>query len=250
MDIIQAPIPSNFTGTHVQFDKNEFDKFIWDKGRAYEVFWDKAIKCPCKIKASDNLSSCLNCGGSGWVYINRTQTRMLLQGMNYQTQHKDWSETNIGTIKITARDIDRVSFMDKITLIEAETVFSEIAYPILHNETLYIQPFYEIKELMDIYAFVSDKEPLKRLITNVDYEIINSKVIISNKLRNVPNYRVSLRYTHRPQYNVIDLTRDVAHFEDKDGSNVNFPIGAVGRRSHYVMDVNNYSGSILFDNSI
>lgn len=250
MNSIQAPAPIDFTKTHVQFDKNEFDKFIWDKGRAYEVYLDRSIKCPCKIKSGDNLSSCLNCGGSGIVYVNRTQTRMFLQGMNMQTQYKDWSETNVGLARISMRDIERVSYMDRITLIEAESVYSEILYPILYNETLYLQPFYEIKEIIDAYAFISDSEPLKKLVENIDYKIENNKVNISNFLRNELNYKISLRYTHRPQYSILDITRDVAHYENIDGKTTNFPIAAIGRRSHYVIDVNNHSGSILFDNTL
>ena len=251
MEITQAPYNQTIYNPDIRFEKNEFDQLIYDKG--YNVYWDKALRCPCKVKSADSLSNCLNCGGSGWVYINRTQTKVLLQGMNYQTQFKDWSETNVGTVKISTRDTERIGYMDRLVLIDAETLFSEIVYPIFHEEELFVRPYYEITELLEIYAFDESKKPLIKFEEGKDYQLKSGKIFFNVFWSRKENFRLSLRYLCKPQFHVIDLTRDIANFEvfnqKNQLENLNFPLSAVGRRSHYVLDVNNFEGSILFDNS-
>ena len=87
---IQTP-PNTVGQPSVQLVKNDFDVAIEKKG--YRVYHDKASKCPCASKnGGAPQSNCKNCGGSGWFYINRTRTRMVVQSMNINTTNKEWSE--------------------------------------------------------------------------------------------------------------------------------------------------------------
>ena len=175
INIVQSQVPNLLGQAEVNFIKNDFDALIWKKG--FRVIWEKSIRCPCKIESSDNLYSCLNCGGSGYIFINPVETRMVLQGISNNTKYSNWSEETIGTVKITTRDIDKIGFMDRLTLIDSETMFSEVVYPKFTKEQLRVKSFYNIKRLFQVFRFDSDKKPLVLLIEGQDYTLNKDNVI-------------------------------------------------------------------------
>lgn len=238
----------------VDFDKDAFDVLIQQKG--YDVFLEKGMHCPCRSKdtGSAQLPSCHNCGGSGFIFINKTRTRMVLKSMNLSTKYKEWSKENAGTVSITARDIERLSFMDRITLIDAETTFNQLIYPKLTEDgtILYAYTIYDIKEIIDIFLFIGAGVKLKRLVENTDYTYENNILRLNDSYKVVMNPQISIKYVHAPQFHVIDNVRDTINtFEIVGGKEVSvkLPINAVGRRSHYVLDAENYIDDRVFDNS-
>lgn len=260
--VVHQPAPALAGQPSVNFDKKAFDAIIWQKG--YKVYHDKAVKCPCKVHRSDNLSICRNCGGSGWVLYNRVETRMVIQSMNLDTQYKDWTEETLGTCRISAADRDRLAYMDRITVLDGITQFSEILYPKTYKGKCFAYTTYEILEIEEAWLFVDPNEPLVLLEAGVDYEIIQNSnpqiecgalgyIFQLKKYTDWKNITVSLRYKHRPQYHVIDQPRDSMSTPVLDNSGVpqdtQMPISAVARRVHYVLDRENYSGDYLFDNS-
>jgi len=235
----------------VNFNKDSFEAVIYQKG--YRVYHDKAIKCPCKVQATDNLSDCHNCGGSGWVFYNRVSTRMILHSMNLDTQYKEWSEETLGTVNITARDVDKIAYMDRITVIDAQTLFSEVIYPKKHKGLRYATATYDILSIEDVFLFAGSKNKLTRLIEGTDYTLNENAIQLDAKYDNYKSTCVALRYIHSPTYHVIDMPRDTMDSPIKNLSGIPedklMPISAVGRRAHYVLDAQNYNGDYLFDNS-
>ncbi|MGL5076270.1 MAG: hypothetical protein ACRDBG_10625, partial [Waterburya sp.] len=100
------------TDKSVEFVRQDFDNLVWNKG--YEVVWEKAIKCPCKTNGGENLITCLNCGGTGWFFINRFKTTMHLTSMNSSSQQKDWSRVDEGKVMFTAISELEIAQMDRI----------------------------------------------------------------------------------------------------------------------------------------
>lgn len=250
--ITTTPSPNLAGQPQVKLRKSDFDALVWDKG--YPVYHDKALRCPCKEKPADNLSTCRNCGGSGWLFINRSQTKMVVQSMNQDTQFKEWSEENRGTARITAMNEDRLSFMDRITLYESESIYNEILYPKVYSGNNFSFTTYEIIKVLDIFLFQGANQKLKLLELDTDYTISLNKIILD------PQYisetlKISIRYTHRPQFHVIDLTRNIIDSEIFDintlggKKSVPFPVSAIGKLAHYTLDPINYDGDYLFDNS-
>lgn len=253
-----AQTPANTTGkARVDFVRSDFDAVIEQKG--YRVYHDKVMRCPCRTnQRTDALSSCRNCGGSGYVYINRFSTKMVLQSINLDTKFKEWSEERIGTVKITARESEDISFMDRITVRDAETISSEVLHPKNQNEyegtpTLYARVIHPIVEIDDIFAFEEVDKKLVKMTHGVDYTFSENVITFNNSYLNWDNFTVSIRYKHNPSFYIIDMVRDVmtttVKGEDGRDAQVQMPVHAVGRRAHYVLDEENLDGTYLIDNS-
>lgn len=254
--IAQQTPPSLIAKPEVRFRKSDFEALIEQKG--YDVWHDKAIKCPCSSSSgAANQSSCKNCGGSGWFYINRTKTRMVIQSMNNNTQLKEWTEAKLGTANITARDVDRLSFMDRITVLDSEAEHSQVLYLQKQPDTnqLYGSLRYNPTKVYCIFLYQGESVLHKLLKEGVDYTINRNQIkLLGLPYNTITNPSISIRYTHMAEYTVLDLPRDIMVSQIKDPStsrskDVQFPISAIGRRSHYLMDRNNYYDNDLLDNS-
>ena len=252
----QAP---NLSGQpQVDFRKADFEAAIEQKG--YRVYHEKSIKCPCGDDTNGNhpLSSCKNCGGSGYNFVNKIETRMILSSMNIDTKYKEWSNERIGTAAITARDVDRISYMDKITLADSMSEFSQILHPqiieINSFDKLVAFTFYDIEEIEAVFLFEGAGQKLKLLKNITDYTYQYNRIVLDDQYSSLDNPTISVRYKHKPQFLVIDIPRDIMNSpivnkETGRLEEVALPLHAIGRRSHYVIDQENYLGNRIFDNS-
>lgn len=245
-----APVGAQ-TAPQSFFKKNDFDVTIWNHG--YDVIVEKAMKCPCKSKGTDNLSSCKNCGGSGWFFINPIQTKAILHSMNLQTKFLEWTETNVGTVNISVRDIDRIAFMDRISVLQGISTHQQTIFPRRFNDIIFAFLDYTPKEVESVFLFVTANEKLTKLEQGTDYNIVDYKIIFDNKYANIENLTFTIRYTHAPQYHVIDLPRDLMvstiRTVDNKRAKAQMPVSAVGRRAHFVLDRQSFEGDLYFDNS-
>lgn len=239
----------------VRLVKSDFDVLIDEKG--VDVWHDHAIKCPCSSKnGAPPQSTCKNCNGSGWLYVNRLSTRMVIQSMNVDTKLKEWSSERRGTAKITARAETRLTFMDRITILNSESEHSEVLF--LKDKpddapNMYGTLKYNPVEIYAVFLFIKTSTKLRLLKKDVDYEVERNQIRTIN-LGSIENPTLSVRYRHRAEYTVLDLPRDVMVSTEKDkcagtDSEKQFPISAMARRSHYVIDRDNYSNNDLLDNS-
>ena len=250
-----APIsttqPSTVGKGRVDLVKSDFDALLVQKG--YDVYLDKVVWCPCRRVADRQpLSSCRNCGGTGYVYINRYKTRMVIQSMNIDTKFKEWSEERVGQARITARDEENLTFMDRITVIGAETTTSQVLFPRVFDGEVKIKTTYSVSVVDEMYAFESNGTPLKKLYENTDYTIVDNIITLSDTYSTWEDFTISIRYRHEPSFHVIDMVRETMNtiISTSTGEKKTvMPISAVARRSHYVLDEQNYNGDLLLDNS-
>ena len=112
------PSPSTLGYPSAEFDKGMFDAAIVQKG--YKIYQERAIACPCGTDPGHANPACQNCGGTGYFYIEPTETKALITGVNMNTQYKNWTIDNAGTITVTTFDeglnlsfFDRISFKEK-----------------------------------------------------------------------------------------------------------------------------------------
>lgn len=250
IEIKQSPIIGNQPS--VAFNKQNFSSLIWTQG--YDVIIEKALRCPCKTKGSDNLSNCKNCGGSGWFFINPKKTKAIIHSQNQTTKFKDWSEENIGNANISVDDDDRLAFMDRITILQGESLYSQTVFPKPYKGVIFAFLDYEPKSVSEVFLFHKADEKLVVLENISDYKIVDSKIILDKKFNGVNDITLSIRYIHAPQYYVIDVRRDVMVANTFTPGNSRqksqMPISAIGRRAHYVLDKNNYNTDLIFDNSV
>lgn len=247
--------PPGVRDTTIGFLANEFDVLIFEKG--YRVVHEKVLQCPCKSKRTNQQSNCKNCGGTGWLFINPNETRMVLTNMNENTTYKAWSEENLGNVNISVMNKDRLTHMDRITLIESEANFNEIRhFRKSQDDKIFAYCSYHIKTIDYVGLFVDETHKLTRLTENVDYTFDGNRLFLTDKYvagwQDDNTYSVTIRYIHQPQFHIIDINRQVANsrksYEGKEEFQ-NLPISAVGRRAHFVLDTENIAHTRLLDNS-
>lgn len=235
------------------FRKDWYDNIIYLQG--YNVIIEKANRCPCKGKGTDNLSSCRNCAGTGWFFINKVKTKAILHSMNLQNKFTEWSETNQGNSYISVRDIDKLAWMDRITLLNGESVHHQNVYPSQYKNVLFSFLNYAPIEVQEVFLFRKDDKPLQKLELNVDYTIELDRIIFNKKFYKIDEQmQVSIRYSHHPQFYVIDLIRDVMWSTVKNQSTGKtekqaMPVSGICKRAHYILDRQNFNNDWIIDNS-
>ena len=212
--------PPSAIENRVGWRVDDFEELIQSQG--YDALIDRALRCPCVDKATGQaLSTCKNCLGRGWFFVDRTETRLIAQHMDSKKRYENWSEVNRGTASITTKGIDKLGFMDKIILTQLEEFYSEIIRPIYFQGEIIAYPVYEPLKVTDMFLFASDNEKLIN-IKEDEYVIDGNKIVfdlgIQDKISiddmNVKNkseipISISIRYSHFPVYHVIDVNREL-----------------------------------------
>ena len=254
MSILQQT-PPNLTGTpNPEFEAQLFDASVWQKG--YDCLIHKAIECPCKTQGQNSaLPTCSNCGGLGWVFINPLQTKALITSVNKDTKFKSWSQELVGTMSITLRDIERASFMDRITFIEETGIFSEVRTVVTQDTDNFVFLAYAAEVIEDIFMFTGQSNTLTRIDASKYYiKPENNAVIVflTGALTGSTNNSVSIRYKHKVQYHILDIPHIIrsSNITNELGQleKVKLPNQYIARLAHYVLQPN-FSGTNIKDNS-
>lgn len=253
---IRTATPPNLIGQpRIEFNKNNFDATIWNKG--YPVIHYDAIECPCKGSTAPKVD-CQNCLGLGWVFINPIETRAIMTAINVNTQYKYWSPEMKGTAALTTRDIERMSFMDKIVLKDKYSVMSEVKRVRDTGTQKFIFASYPVVNVNILFLYKSSSEPLIRLQEG-EFSVSESNpyVVLINSSVSLPtgfNGYVSIDYKYKLQYNVVDLPHELRSSIEinDDGKKIDYdlPVQAICQKSHYINgDSPKYDGTGIIDNS-
>lgn len=254
-DIRTATPPNLLSQPDVRlFRKNDFEAAIWQKG--YDVIIEKAIACPCKGLSGSAKTTCQNCLGLGWLFINPIATKALVTSINRDTKFQHWSPEMIGTISITVRDQERFHHMDKVTFATRSGVMSEVRKVLLNDDQPFIFCSYNVEKIKNIFIYTLDNVKLTAL-TSANWSIgsNNSTIVLLNDVVFPEPFNgvVSIEYEHRVTYNIVDLPHDFrsTFMINEKGQNIeyNMPIQAIARRSHFVFgESTNYAGTNLLNN--
>lgn len=249
--IIQKPVDMQGKA-QVHFRESEFEALIYSKG--YRIYLDRFLHCPCKEQGVNSARvTCSNCLGSGFFLSERIQTKAVLTNMNINTEYKDWSVENMGTVSISTLNTDKVTYMDRIVLYELEAPYHQLIYPItLPNGNFIAFLDYPPVKIEKLYAFMGDNEPLLAIDVNeakigkegeVDLTSIRDLLIDRDDFVYDNKTTLSIGYTYMPSYHIIDVTRNImnSNVEDVDKKliSTNFPYHSIGRSSHLVLDRGN-----------
>lgn len=257
--------PPTIVNPRVGWRTRDFEELIQAHG--YDAYIDRALRCPCVDKSNGQaLSTCRNCLGRGWIFVDRTETRLIAQHMDSKKRYENWSEVNRGTASITTKASDKLGFMDRIILFQLEEFYSEIIRPIFFENKLIAYPVYEPLEVTNMYLFSEDNEPLVSL-TKDDYIIDKNRIEFDPSILefisiNDPNIQdftqipvsISIRYSHYPVYHIIEVNRELMRVREgklcnvDDKNLVQMPINAMARKAHYIFDAQKY-GEEAIDNS-
>lgn len=248
--------PANIVNPRVGWRINDFESLIQSQG--YDAYIDKAMRCPCADRATGQaLSTCHNCLGRGWFFIDRIETRIIAQRLDSRKQYLDWSEVNRGTASITTKGVDKIGFMDRIILLQLQEYYSEILRPELYDDELLAYPVYEPLEIFNVFMFVGDYtklEPIPSTMYHVDKnKIVFDKAVLLN--RPMSDISISLKYSHYPVYHVIDVNRELMKVRESklcaynDSELRQMPINVLARKAHYIFDAQMF-GQESFENTV
>lgn len=237
----------------VDFDQKQFTDIINQKGR--RVLLKKALMCPCKSSATNFQSNCKNCGGTGWIFVNPTETRMIVQGINLVNDFAPWSEENRGFANISYNACEELSYFDQLTLLDGEAFFSQVLFfQEAQDEAIFTYTTYPVREIKYIGLFKGIGEPLQKLVAGQDYSVHGNIITLNDNLiqnGNVENTNITVRYKHAPVFHLVEMKRETMQtFEFKDGGDVlkHLPLSAIARRAHYIPNIENLAGNRLLDN--
>lgn len=246
--------PPTFIENRTGWRVGDFEKLIQTHG--YDVFIDRAMRCPCVDRATGQaLSTCKNCLGRGWFFVNRHETRIIAQRMDNKKRYQDWSEVNQGNASITTKGIDKLGFMDRIILTQLEAYYSEILRPIVYDGELLVYPVYEPLYITDIFLFIGDYTKLQPIPKEM-YKIDKNKLVFDKGLMEIipvgdvnektPNISITVRYAYYPVYHVIDINRELMKVRESqfcsydDEQLRQMPINVTARKAHYIFDAQKF----------
>jgi hypothetical protein len=238
-----------------RFYEQDFRDAIAKHG--YDVYLEKSLKCPCKSRNSEFLSDCRNCGGSGWLYINRINTRMVVQSMSLNPKYENWGVYGAEISSVTALPEERLSYMDKITVLNAVSEHSEVLHPLKYDEEDDFLYAYSVYPIIDVYFLGIFEDSNSKLIKldAVEFSISDgNKIKIDSSLfPEGVEPRFTIRYSHNPAYYVMEMVRETMLATLNLGrgfqSQVEMPVHARAKRIDLFKDIENYQGDRLVDNS-
>jgi hypothetical protein len=254
--IVTRPAPLVAGGAQASFQPSKFDTLIVNQGS--RVYHERALKCPCAAREAGNtaLSGCKNCGGFGYIFINKIETKMVLQHQNLKVSYEPGSERFLGDSSVSARAADRLCRMDRITEPEAEST---------HNQLLqftyktpkgrwFCYTDYPVKQGLNAFLFQDAGAKLLPLVQDVDYFLADQFIYLSEDFDAESEITVSLTYVHAPQYYVMELNRGTMTVNALNATTgkkeaTKMPLSALVRKAEFVIDQKNYKGESLFDNS-
>lgn len=130
----------------VDFEFNDFDKLIRDKGLLAQ--WSRGVHCPCRGNAQTDQAdpNCSVCGGDGWFYIlpreapalqdhinvghvqtsTSMATQALVQSVTRDPQiFEQLGEWIFGTVKVNTFSWHRFAYRDRFTLTGAVMAYQQ-----------------------------------------------------------------------------------------------------------------------------
>lgn len=223
----------------VDFDRDEFARFIADKG--YEICWEKALPCPniprpdadASLAPRDHVIGCPMCGGNGYVYVDPLKTSMLMQGMRFTDGFYAYSQWYSGTSLVTAMPEYTINYFDRLTLCNGVGRFSQ---RIVRQSNTALDVLKYSPLCIDYVAWAGRDQTFTTFNPNADYIVSPDGTSIQWQVNgNQPDAGAfySIIYRYRPRYVVLDI---VHHHRDStvDGIHYQFPVQAVAKLDYLI----------------
>ena len=151
---IGLPDGQKEAGQRVDFKPDKFDLTIESHG--YRLTWERALPCPCApvTAAAEGMPdpNCDLCHGKGWIWFGEPNTTdftevgnlttvqraiidennaMVIRGIITSIEHKNDPHTKVGawgagSLNLTVRYQNKLSYYDRLTALDVEIAFSEV----------------------------------------------------------------------------------------------------------------------------
>jgi len=254
--VSQIPAPNLIAPPRADFDESRYEQLIAQHG--VDCLHEKALQCPCKSEQINALSTCKNCGGTGWIFVNPKQVRIVIQGMGYKKIEEMWASLMSGMVNISYLPSLELSYYDRITRLNAKSIFSEVIdfeEPAGSSKAFGFFS-YPPQQVEYVGLYQSDELGLLQLtedqytITNNRINLINIDLPAFDKIENP--LTATVRYTHAPTFNVIEVAResfDKFKWDGKGEVLQELPGKAIARKTNFLEDLVKLRNGRLIDNS-
>ncbi len=238
---------------YADFVPKEFSNLI--KSQGYNVVYEEALSCPCKSDDSGFLNTCRNCGGSGYVFVNPQPVKMILTGVSSSHAYDETARIGIGQMYATPVMPLRLCPMDRITTMDGKSEHKEVVFPSKDVTTgnFFALLHYPVATGLYVGLFDGADRCLRRLHEGVDYIFENKTLHFTSRHSALERPSVTVRYAHWPQYHVWDILNDIRSVKTQglNGARQNnfMPVRAVVKRTHLILDKENFYGNKVVDNS-
>jgi hypothetical protein len=256
MSIRSQTPPNLIQRPSMDFDVNAFDALIWQKG--YNVLHEEARACPCRSRESGSpLSTCENCRGFGWFFLNPIRTKAIITNINQNPKYNEWSVENSGTIYATLMFANILAEYDRITFTDVVTKWSENLRVRTAGGQKFCFTTYKPHEILDVFVLETVGKPLVKLTAGADYEIsdTNNYIVLLNFTSLTGfNNTIAITYLCNSSYHIIDLPHSLraSTLTNVSGQSekVDLPVQAVLRKAHLVLGGSDFDGGVeTIDNS-
>lgn len=238
----------------VDFVKEDFDVLVYQKGRP--LILEKSLLCPCKSRDTNQQSDCKNCGGSGLIFINPKEVKMVVSSMNLNLAYAPWSQEMTGMINVTCAQEEKISIGDRLTFKNSESVFTEVLHFKVKDDSLFSYTAYNLERIEYVGLFRTTDTTLKKLVKDVDYTYRDNVLQLVDSyydpLISDQDLSVSIRYIHHPQYMIVDIKRETMETQIPLGGGEilkRLPVSFMAKRTHYQLDAENLDKTRILDNS-
>ena len=197
----------NNPNLRVDFNDVKILSKIEEKG--LKVKWEKMSVCPCrKDISSQAVVECINCNGTGWHFFDPQNIKALISAAQFQRNFLMWSEVLSGSVLVSVDPTYKVGWYDRLTVLDAETVFSEVKQVKIINEDTGIKTIklrYIPNSFVSVLSYIDANEPLKNLLSSAVYE---NGLLKINNIEIVEGENISVVYNYNPSYLIVDLLND------------------------------------------
>lgn len=236
---------------HPNFELSKFENLLQEKG--VRVLIEKALQCPCKTQSHNNLSTCQNCGGTGYIFVNKKESIMALYSMPAKIDIEQFTMITKGTVAFSCRDDEHLAYMDKITRIDGRAIYNQVLELKTKGGIHFCKSVYEIKNIQYIGFYTGDTTVLRQL-SETEYTIDRNFIKLTDTavLPDTDVITLTIRYEHAPVFHVQDFTReDMDNWKiDNLGAKLQrLPIAGMAKKAEYVFGQTDMEGYGILDNS-
>jgi hypothetical protein len=258
---VYVPGYNEFNEYRPQLDKSEFTDSIESHGSVITV--ERATKCPCAGEQSGQPRvGCVNCGGFGWFFYNKRETRAVIQKVNRGNKYMSWNEIDYGKASISFRPgpNEDLSFMDRIVNMSELSEYSQI----LRLEevvpgTYRAQTTFPLVSITSLFLYESENAKLRVIeAEDITFDGNTIEIVDNPILVGCPTpYSLSIRYKHNPVFHIMEITRENAitrfdsskDYRPEKDSISKLPVHAIALRANIIFDKKTIYGSELMDNT-
>lgn len=259
--IVYTPEYSDFSQNRPQLDKREFEESIDSHGQKITI--EKATKCPCVGKDSGQPKiNCINCGGFGWFFYNKRESRAVIQKVNRGNKYMSWNEMDYGRASLSFRPDEKLAYMDRVVNLTVLSEFSQILRLEEVSSGIYrAQTTYPIDAIKSAFLFASENaklrviEPQDVTFSYNSIEIVDNPILIGC----ATPYTLSVRYSHNPVYHILEVTREnqITKFNSKSlsetetsfGQDFDLPVHAIAVKANIIFDKKTIYDKVTEDNT-